>query len=241
MKKSIVANYAEISNNLSKNNTYVDQNTSKIIKNADLRFSSSNLNESYKKINTAVLKNKGIIQIDNSGKDYVSFYRNLTVRIPSNKFDEFLNQISDGVNYFDRKDISSEDVTETYIDLNARLNAKRKLENRYLDILNKASKVSEILEIEKELAIIREEVESKQAQLKHLESKVSMSTFTIEMYTESASGNEATNSFGQKIINALKSGFNGISSFFIGILHIWPFILILAVSFYFVRRKFRKK
>jgi hypothetical protein len=213
----------------------------KIIKTADLRFPSTNMNESYKNIIAAVKKHKAIVQSDNSGKDYSTFYRNISIRIPNASFDAFINEISNGVTYFDKKEISSQDVTEQFVDIEARLKAKRTLENRYLQILNKASKVSEILEIERELATIREEIEAKQGQLQYLQSKVSMSTITIEMYTENPSGGNATVSYASKMGNAIKSGFNGISTFFIGILHIWPFILILAVVFFFVRKKIRKK
>ena len=99
----------------------------------------------------------------------------------------------------------------------------------------------EILEIEKELANIREEIEAKQGRLQYLQSRVAMSTITIEMYTEKPQGTGTTVSYGTKMWNAIKSGFNGLSSFFLGILHVWPFILILAVVLFFIRRKLRKK
>jgi hypothetical protein len=239
MSENMVVEEAAIPMQRNSENTISSE--AKIIKTADLRFPSTNINESYKNIIAAVKKHKAIVQSDNSGKDYSTFYRNISIRIPNQSFDAFINEISNGVTYFDKKEISSQDVTEQFIDIEARLKAKRTLENRYLQILNKASKVSEILEIEKELATIREEIEAKQGQLQYLQSKVSMSTITIEMYTENPSGGNATVSYASKIGNAIKSGFNGISTFFIGILHIWPFILILAVVFFFVRKKIRKK
>uniref|UniRef100_UPI00404B9BF8 DUF4349 domain-containing protein n=1 Tax=Flavobacterium sp. TaxID=239 RepID=UPI00404B9BF8 len=223
------------------NNKITVKSESKIIKTANLRFPSTNLNESYKNIVAAAKKYKATVQSDNSGKDYSSFYRNISIRIPNQYFDAFLNEISNGVAYFDKKEIYSQDVTEQFVDIEARLKAKRTLENRYLQILNKASKVSEILEIEGELATIREEIEAKQGQLQYLQSQVSRSTVSIEMYTENSSGNNATITYASKMGNAIKSGFNGIATFFIGILHIWPFILILAVVFFFIRRKIRKK
>jgi hypothetical protein len=212
-----------------------------IIKTGRLRFPTSDLNESYTNIISSLKKYKGAVENDTSGKEYEgSFYRNLTIRIPNKNFDAFINDISKGVSYFETKQIQSSDVTEQFIDLTARLKAKKTLEARYLQILNKATKVSEILEIEKQLSSIREEIEAKQAQLNYLEHQVSMSTVSIEMYTETASGNSTTVSYGSKIWNAIVSGFNGISSFFIGILHIWPFILILAVVYFFVKRRIKK-
>lgn len=222
------------------NESEIPDNT-KIIKTANLRFATSNIDESYALIQKNAKTYHAIIQNDNSGKDYYSIYRNVTIRIPNQHFDAFINDLSKGVSFFDRKEISARDVTEEFVDIEARLKAKQTLEKRYLELLNKANKVSEILEIERELANIREEIEAKQGRLKYLQSRVSMSTISIEMYTEKAKGTGTTVSYGTKMWNAIKSGFNGLSSFFLGILHVWPFILILAVVIFFIRRKLRRK
>jgi Domain of unknown function (DUF4349) len=213
----------------------------KIIKNANIRFETSDLNESYTAIQNAVKKHGAIIQNDNEGKDYGTVFRNLVVRIPSKNFDVFISDISKGVSYFDKKEISSDDVTEQYIDIDARLKAKKILEIRYFELLKKASKVSEMIEIETQLATIREEIEAKEGQLRFMQSRVSMSTITIECYKTVAEQEGATESFGSKIWNAIGSGFNSISNFFIGLLQLWPFILIFVLGFYFIRKRIKKK
>ena len=228
------------SNFIQNNDIEVSQNT-KIIKTANLRFATNDINESFDLIKKNIIKYKAIVQNDNTGKDYNSIYRNITLRVPNIYFDSFIAELGKGVSYFDRKEISSQDVSEEFVDLQARLKAKQTLEKRYLELLSKANKVSEILEIEKELANIREEIEAKQGRLQYLQSRVSMSTIIIEMYTEKAEGTGTTVSYGSKMWNAIKSGFNGLSSFFLGILHIWPFILILALVFILLRKKLRKK
>ena len=88
---------------------------------------------------------------------------------------------------------------------------------------------------------IYEEIEAKQGRLQYLQSRVSMSTIIIEMYTEKPEGTGTRISYGSKMWNAITSGFNGLSSFFLGLLQIWPFILILAIVFFLVRRKLRRK
>ena len=153
----------------------------------------------------------------------------------------FIKDISTGVDYFDNKEISSQDVTEEYIDIDARLKAKKKLENRYLELLSKATKMSEMLAIEAQLSAIREEVEAKEGQLRYLQSQVSLSTVNIEFYKTVAEEGGITVSYGEKIWNAIKSGFNGISSFFLGVLEVWPFLLIATALFYFIRKRFKKK
>ncbi|OXB06557.1 DUF4349 domain-containing protein [Flavobacterium pectinovorum] len=213
----------------------------KIIKQASLRFETNNLDDTFAQIQKAITANKGTVQNDSEGKDYNNIYRNLTVRIPSQNFDTFIKSISDGVSYFERKEISAEDVTEQYIDLESRLKTKKKLENRYLEILQKATKISEILEIEKQISIIREEIEAKEGQLKYLESRVSESTINIEFYKTIAEKEAIKTSYGSKIWTAIKSGFFGLSSFLISIISVWPFIILFVVLVYFIRKRFKRK
>ncbi|MFC6246514.1 DUF4349 domain-containing protein [Flavobacterium psychroterrae] len=185
--------------------------------------------------------NKGTVQNDSEGKDYDNAYRNLLIRIPSENFDQFISSVSKGVSYFERKEISSENVTEQYIDLDSRLKTKRKLEERYLQILQKATKISEILEIEKQISTIREEIEAKEGQLKYLESCVSESTVTIEFYKTIAQKEGVKTSYGSKLWTAIESGFFSLSEFLISIISLWPFIILFCVFAYFIRKRFKRK
>ena len=219
-------------------NTTIEQ---KIIKNGNLRFETENLETTYEQIKIAVKKGKAFIQNDSEGKDYGTIYRRITVRIPSQNFDSFIKDISTGVTYFDNKEINSEDVTEQYIDIDARLKAKKKLENRYIELLSKATKMSEMLAIEAQLSAIREEIEAKEGQLRYMQNRISLSTITIEFYKTIAEERGVTISYGAKVWNAFKSGFYGISNFFLGLLEVWPFIIIAIALFYFIRKRFKKK
>lgn len=213
----------------------------KIIKEASLRFETDDLEDTFNRIQVAITANKASIQNDSEGKDYNNVYRNLTVRVPSQNFDSFISAISKGVSYFERKDISAQNVTEEYIDLTTRLNTKRKLEARYLEILQKATKISEILEIEKQISAIREEIEAKEGQLKYLENRVSESTVTIEFYKTIAQKEGVKTSYGSKIWTAIQSGFYSLSDFLISIISLWPFIILFCVFAYFIRKRFKRK
>lgn len=213
----------------------------KIIKNASLRFETDDLEKTFNHIQTAIKANKGSIQNDYQEKNYHNISRNIKVRVPSQNFDSFLEAISKGVTYFDEKNISSENVTEEFIDLNSRLNTKRKLEARYLEILQKATKISEILEIEKQISTIREEIEAKEGRLKYLENRVSESTFEINFYKTIAEKEGVKISYGSKIWNAIKSGFFSLSEFVISVISLWPFIIVFVVMVYFIRKRFKRK
>ncbi len=211
----------------------------KIIKTAQLVFETKDVEETHKKMLQLTAQNKGFVQRDNSGKDYNRIYKNLSIRIPTGNFQSFINSISEGVAYFDQRTINRQDVSEEFIDLQARLKAKRLLEDRYLELLKKANTVKEMLEIERELSNIREEIEAKQGRLEYLQNQVSMSTVTIEFYKTTAQTG-ITQSYGQKMKNALQGGWNGISMFFLGILYLWPLILI-AICISIVIRIFLKR
>jgi hypothetical protein len=235
MKGSEAGGFFNSSNSLK---TTIEQ---KIIKNGNLKFETDNLETTYEQIKDAIKKGKAYVQNDNEGKEYGSIYRRLSVRIPSQNFDSFIKDISTGVPYFDEKEISAQDVTAEYIDLDARLKAKKKLENRYLELLSKATKMSEMLAIEAQLSAIREEVEAKEGQLRYMQNQVSLSAITIEFYKTTAEERGVTISYGAKVWNAIKSGFYSISSFFLWLLEVWPFIIIAIFLFYFIRKRFKKK
>lgn len=213
----------------------------KIIRDATLKFETPDMDETYTTITAAAKKYGAQIQNDAETKEYNLVNRHLTVRIPNQHFDAFLADVGKGVSYFDQKEISSTDVTEEYIDTDARLNAKKKLEARYLELLGKASKVSEMLEIERELANVREEIESKEGRLRYMKNRIALSTVNIDFYKPMASKGGARVSFGTKIWNAVATGFNSISVFFIELINNWPLILILVVLILWLRRKFKKR
>ncbi len=219
----------------------VDKIEQKIIKSGDLRFETSNMEETNTAIQQLVKKYKAVVQSDSEDKNDYTLNRYLTLRIPNQYFDSFIKDLASGIEYFDRKNISIEDVTEEYIDVASRVKTKKALEERYIELLKKATKVSEMLEIERELATIREEIEAKEGRLKYIQNKVSMSTISIEFYKSTEHKAGATISFGTKFVNAIKSGFNGISTFFIWLIEVWPFILILVALIYFIRKRFKKK
>lgn len=213
----------------------------KIIKEATLRFETDNLENTYSQIQKALATSKARIINDSEGKDFGSIFRNLTVKVPSQNFDRFISDISKGVSYFEVKTISAEDVTEQYIDLTSRLKTKKKLEERYLEILKKANKVSEILEIEEQISTIREEIEAKEGQLKYLESRVSESTVTIEFYKTIAEKEGIKISYGSKLLTAIKSGFFSLSDLLLSLLSVWPFVILFCVIAYLIRKRFKRR
>ena len=117
----------------------ISENTSqKLIKESYLLFETQDLEKTYTNIIGFIRQNGGFLQDDNSNKSYNRVSRQLTVRLPSAVFQKTIDSISNYVSFFDTKRITSRDVTEEFIDLEARLKVKLTLEKRYLELLSKA-------------------------------------------------------------------------------------------------------
>ena len=97
----------------------------KIIKRAVLRFETDDLSQTAEAVMQGVRKYKAQVQSDAEGNSEYSLNRTMIIRIPAQHFEGFIADISKGVKYFDTKQISSDDVTEEYIDTEARIKAKK--------------------------------------------------------------------------------------------------------------------
>jgi hypothetical protein len=212
----------------------------KIIQNARLEFETPNVSITHARILDLVEDFDGFVQNDNSGKNPGRLFRQMNVRIPASSFDAFIDSVSVGIRYFDQKEVYRRDVTEEFIDLEARLKTKSELEQRYRQLLSKAQNVKEILEIERELSKIREDIESQQGRLEYLKSQVAMSSLNISFY-ETVADTGVTVSYGRKMINAFKGGWNGISVFFIGLIYLWPLFLLILIGLLILRSYLKRK
>lgn len=104
----------------------------------------------------------------------------ITLRIPADKLASVEKQVA-ALGTVLTQSIAEDDVTQEHIDLSARLKNLRAEEVRLRSFLNDATKVSEMLEVERELSRVRGEIESMQAQLTYLERQAAMATLTLTL------------------------------------------------------------
>jgi hypothetical protein len=209
----------------------------KLIKNGRITFETQDLQKTKNQITSAVKKYKGYISSDSQNEQYDRINNHLKVRVPFEKFDSLLVGISKEIEKFDQKEIKISDVTEEFLDVQTRLKNKKELEKKYLDILKKAKTVKEILEVEKEIGSLREDIESAEGKLKYLSDQVSFSTLNISFYKKIS--NES--SFSRKLKNALKDGYESIKSFFVYIVSNWPVAIIILILLIWFKRRNKKK
>ena len=105
----------------------------------------------------------------------------ITIRVPQDQFFTALDRL-EALGKVLSKDIGSQDVSEQFIDLEARLKSLQQEEARLLDLLGVAESVSDILAIESELARVRAGIESIQGTLNFLQRRVDLSTITVSLF-----------------------------------------------------------
>lgn len=159
----------------------------KVIKNASLTLLVDSTDKSSVELKTITESNGGFIQNANFGENEDgSRYGSVTLRLPTDKFDTAINAIKALALVVESESINASDVTESYVDLTARLKNARSEEEAYLAVLERAQTVEDILKVQEALGNIRYRIESIEGQLQYLDSQVDMSTISVYL-TEEAS------------------------------------------------------
>lgn len=194
----------------------------KLIKEGRVGFETNDLGNTRQTVFAAIYKYEAYVSSDEEYTYSGRKSNTLIIRVPAEDFDSLLAQATRGVERFESKQINVKDVTEEFLDIQARLKTKKELEERYLSLLQRANTVTEILEIEKEIGNLRSEIESIEGRLQYLENRVGYSTLTLTFYESIPEDN----AFAQKFKEGFRNGRDSLIWFFVGLVNIWPFILI---------------
>ena len=156
-------------------------------------------------------------------------------RIPVDRFDAFLEAVADlGVPTSRRQ--TAQDVTEEYVDLEARIANKKRLEERILDLLNASSgEIKDVIEVEQELARVRGEIEQMEGRLRYLTNLTDLTTVTITAREERdyvppqapTFAGRAQSAWSNSILALRDSGANLL----VGLIYGAPWLAVLVVLF----------
>ena len=155
----------------------------KIISTGNITVEVDDVESSVKAVEAIVDGMGGYVEVlSRSGGDDFS-RASLTIRVPQGQFASAYDRISELGEVLNEHQ-GSEDVSEQFIDLEARLNSALREEQSYLSLLGRTSNVSEVLAIERELARVRADIERYQGQLDFLTRRVDLSTIYVELVPE---------------------------------------------------------
>ena len=164
----------------------------KIIRNADLTIEVAAPTDAQRKI-ISIAESLGGFVVTSESKQRESgdpakqeLEVNLVVRIPALQFGSALDQIRGTGNRVIQEKITGQDVTEEFIDLEARIKTQKALELQFLEIMKQANKVADALEVQRQIADVRTEIEKLDGRKRFLENRASLSTITISLKSPSA-------------------------------------------------------
>ncbi|HKG15667.1 MAG TPA: DUF4349 domain-containing protein [Pyrinomonadaceae bacterium] len=170
------------------------------------------------------------------GKTYEVF--TVQVRVPAAQFDAALKDVRATAGEVTAEKVSGKDVTEEYIDLEARLRTQRALEAQLLDIMKTADEVSDAISVQRELTTVRTDIERIEGRRRFLESQSSLSTISVTLQPPAPL--IATNGFFHSVAGALGDGVDiaaNITLFLIrALLALLPVFLFIVLPAYFILR-----
>jgi len=154
----------------------------KLIRNANVQFEIVSFDDAVQKITAFANEERGYVATTSSEKQANGKLKGeIVVKVLPENLDHFLQKIR-ALGELKNQTLGTEDVTKAYFDTDARLKNARVMEQRLIDMLKtKTGKVSDLLQVEKELGRVREEIEKMQGELKYWDSQVQFATVTISL------------------------------------------------------------
>ena len=218
----------------------------KLILTAKMNVEIQNLDEMLENLNTVINKYGAYIQSSTSNTSGGSRQFDATIRIPSDKYEQFLEELktNGNVSYYSEE---TKDVTDSYTDLEARIRSLKAQEEKVLEFYSKAESIDDLMAVESRLSDIRYEIDYLETQLKNYDLLISYSTLTLHV-RETASYTQTSTSFGARLGRALKNGFHNFISSVEDIIidlayDIYGIVFIVAILAlaYFIFRKIRNR
>jgi len=201
------------------------------IETKEFEKSISALNEKVKVlggyIENSTISGNRVENINNSQMRHANF----SLRIPTKHFNSFMDGSSVIGNVITTS-ISGEDVTSQYFDTEARLKSLKLQEERLLELLKKSGTLKDVLEIEKELATVRYEIENLTGTLKRLDNLIDYSTVDVNLQeVDVLSLGNSGSALGEKIkykfINSINNVIQILKISIIGVIAFIPYLIII--------------
>ena len=182
-----------------------------IVRNGDIQLVVENVTTAGDEIENLVTGFNGFIvssRFWNDGHDLMGYY---SIRVPDTSFVAAMTALSNLAVEVKSESTDSYDVTQEYIDLDARLGNAEATENQYLVLIEKAISVQDTLQIDESLSRVRAEIEQIKGRMLYLERITS--TSLINIYLEPEKSNEPLIIGDWSIGEAFKSVIRGVTTF----------------------------
>ena len=159
----------------------------KIIRNAEITMEVASTTDTQHKVTSIAESNGGFVvtseakQRENVDAAQRTLDIKLVVRVPSPQFGVAFDEIKKLASNLPQENVTGQDVTEEFIDLEARIKTQKALELQFLEIMRQANKVADALEVQRQIADVRTDIEKLEGRKRFLENRASLSTITVNI------------------------------------------------------------
>ena len=159
----------------------------KIIRNADITIEVPSTTDAQHRITSIAEAHSGFVvtseakQRESNDPAQRTLDIKLVVRVPSNQFGSAFDEIRKLAGNTPEEQVNSQDVTEDFIDLEARIKTQKALEAQFLEIMRGANKIADALEVQRQLAEVRTDIEKLEGRKRFLENRSSLSTINVNI------------------------------------------------------------
>ena len=215
----------------------------KIIKTATLKLEVNNFKNYNESVHQTVKQFGGYIAQEEQNASEEKTETTISIKVPVEQFETMMNQLPGGsVKIIERK-ITTEDVTGEVVDVKSRLQTKMQMRLKYLDFLKQSKNMEEVLQVQNEINQIQESIEAAAGRVEYLTHQSAMSTINLSFY-QPINGYDPKNdtpSYLTRVTDAFKNGGKWMADLLIGLVSLWPFLLIIFVAIFVFKRKFPTK
>ena len=226
----------------------------KLIRTVNLTVETDTFDELMKSLQNGISALSGYIeQTDISGSSTLRNniqnprYASMTVRVPSDKLDQFVGQVEEGGNVTNKSE-TTEDVTLQYSDLESRKKTLTMEQDRIWALLEKADSLDSVIALEARLSEIRYELESMESRLRLYDNQVQYSTVYLYIHEVKHYTPTSPKTVGERISDGFLENAEAMGVFLVDLfvvlaagLPIWLPILILILIILFILRKMNKR
>lgn len=202
----------------------------KIIKNAELGLTVSSVPNAQRDAAKIAERHGGfVLSSEAEGSDRGQARVRVVFKVEAEELDQALDELRAMGTRRGTDRVTSQDVTDEWIDVEARLKTQKALETRYLEILKDANVVADLLDTEKQLAEVRTEIEKLEGRKRFLDSQVALSTVTVSFVEETPLVTASSSAFGKAIKSAGGDVVNVGAALIVGIIRLLGFLVPVAL------------
>jgi len=217
-----------------------------IIKTGTMGIEVEKYDDAAAKVNEMVKKHGGYVSNTTSSQNSSGKKQGtLTLKVPADKYEALVAETTT-LGKVMNQNINASDVTEQYVDLEARLKTQKELEQRLIKLLaEKTARLTDVVEVEQKLASVRQVIESIDGKMRYMRNQSEMSTLTLSLYEPAILTTSSGGGFFYELGQSVKKGLRGFTDILAGMITIFiallPVIILAVIIYWIIRRIIRNK